>query len=90
MVLRHVHLPPSNPVDLAEWAKAHRRRRGRRTSNTCLVYAYDKAHGYLLLYIAREPNGHSISDMSVLASARFMNLLADAAEAFIHDGSIAL
>lgn len=90
MVLRHVHLPPSDPTALAEWAKMHRRRRGRRTSNTCLLYAHDRTHGYLLLYVAREPHGHSISDMSVPASARLMNQLADAADAFIHDGSITL
>lgn len=89
MVLRHVHLPPSDSRQLTEWGRAHRRRR-RRTSNTCLVYAYDKAHGYLLLYIAREPNGHVISDMHIAASVRLMNQLADAAEAFIHDGSVAL
>ena len=89
MVLRHVHLPPSSPQELAEWSRAHRRRR-RRTSNTCLIYAYDKAHGYLLLFIAREPNGHVISDLRISASVRLLNQLADAAEAFIHDGAITL
>lgn len=47
-------------------------------------------YGYLLLYIAREPNGPAISDMRIASSARFMNQLADAAEAFIHDGSVVL
>jgi hypothetical protein len=89
MVLRHVHLPPADAVELAEWSRLHRRRR-KRTSDTCLVYAYDRHHGYLLLYVAWEPNGHAISDMSVPASARLMHQLADAAEAFIQDGSVIL
>ena len=55
MVLRHVHLPPSDPTARAQWAKMHRRRRRRRTSNPCLLYAHDRTHGYLLLYVARSP-----------------------------------
>ncbi|MGJ7512433.1 type II toxin-antitoxin system YafO family toxin [Variovorax sp. GT1P44] len=89
MVLRHAHLPPGDPAELALWSRLHRRRR-RRTSDACVIYAHDARFGYLLLYIAREPTGHAISDMRVPASARFMNQLADAAEAFIHDGSVVL
>jgi hypothetical protein len=89
MVIRHVHLPPSDTAELAEWSRLHRRRR-MRTSNTCLVYAHDRRHGYLLLYVAREPNGHGISDMRIPASARLMHQFADAADAFIHDGSVIL
>jgi hypothetical protein len=89
MVLRHVHLPPSGTQELAEWNRAHRRRR-RRTSNICLIYAYYKAHGHLLLYIAREPNGHVILDLRISASVRLLNQLADETKAFIHDGSIVL
>ncbi|MDM0029895.1 type II toxin-antitoxin system YafO family toxin [Variovorax saccharolyticus] len=89
MVLRHAHLPPGDPAALAEWARLHRRRR-RRTSDTCVIYTQDARFGYLLLYIAREPTGHAISDMRVPAAARFMSQLADAAEAFMHDGAIVL
>lgn len=81
--------PPADPAELAEWSRLHRRRR-RRTSDASVIYAYAPLYGYLLLYIAREPNGHAISDMRIASSARFMNQLADAAEAFIHDGSVVL
>ena len=79
------HLPPVDAAALAERCRQHRRRR-RRTSDACFIYAH--AYGHLLLYIAHEPNGHAISDMRVASSARFMNQLADAAEAFIFDGSV--
>jgi hypothetical protein len=89
MVLHHAHLPPTDEAALAEWARLRRRRR-RRTSDACVIYAYAPLYGYLLLYVAREPGGHAISDMRVASSARLMNQLADAAEAFIFDGSFVL
>lgn len=87
-VLWHVHLPPTTDLQAAvRWEKSFFRK-SRKTSDASLIYAYDSMHGYLLIYIAREPEGHAISDMSVPSSAKFMNNLADVAEAFIHDGRV--
>jgi hypothetical protein len=87
-VLRHVHLPPeSSPVEVSIW-NANAARCSRKTSDTSLVYAFDHRHGYLLIYIVREPDGHSLATMATKESADLMNSFADAAEAFLHDGSI--
>jgi len=87
-ILRHVHMPPErDPDEIVKWTAAWERG-GRKTSDTSLIYAEDSTHGYLLLYLAREPQGHELSQMKTDVSRALMNDLADAAEAFIHDGSI--
>lgn len=87
-VLRHVHLPPeSDPAEIARW-NAQAKRGSRKTSDTSLVYAFDQRHGYLLIYVAREPDGHVLSDMGTKETADLMNNFADVAAAFRHDGSI--
>lgn len=90
-VLRHVHLPPSDE-DSEEFAKweLNAKRLSRKTSNNVLIYAHDATHGYLLIYFAREPNGHSIAEMKTAASKQLMEQLANVAEAFCHDGSITI
>ena len=56
-------------------------------SDTCLIYAQDSAYGFLLLYEAREPTAHQLSKMASKEDAEFMNDLAEAAAAFIQNGS---
>lgn len=89
-VLRHVHLPPA-PQSLAykTWVR-QATRCSRKTSDAILVYAQDGAHGFLLLYIAREPHGHSLGAMDTPDTVRLMNGLADAADQFIFSGNIAI
>jgi len=87
-VLRHVHLPPA-PHSPAYRTWEQRAARGsRKTSDAVLIYAQDASHGYLLLYIAREPHGHSLGAMDTPDTARLMNCLADAAERFIFNASV--
>ena len=87
-VLRHVHLPPeSNPEEVGRW-DAQAKRGSRKTSDTSLIYAFDARHGYLLIYVAREPDGHVLSDMGTKETVDLMNNFADVAEAFLFDGSI--
>ena len=89
-VLHHVHLPPENRAeDLARW-NLQLERLSRKVSDTALVYTFDPRYGYLLLYVAREPNGHALSDMSTQETHELMNGLADQAEAFRHGGSVYL
>ena len=45
-----------------------------------LVYVDGGRHGFLLIHLAREPDGHD----EVTASMRLMEMWADVAEAFIH------
>lgn len=93
-VLQHVHLPPLEPDPGKSPSEAYLkwqrkwRYRGRKTSDTSLIYAHDPAHGYLLIYLAREPMGHEISEMVTAESREFMNNLADVAEMFIFNGKV--
>lgn len=89
-VLRHVHLPPETDEQKAAQWDVVAKRCGRKTSDTALVYAYDARHGYLLMYIAREPEGHALADLSTPDSLQLMEDLCDVAEAFIHDGSVTI
>ena len=87
-VLRHVHLAPTeDSPDYDEWCRKANRG-SRKTSDEILVYAEDRTHGFLLLYIAREPTGHELGDMATPITRQLMNDLAEVAEAFIHNGSI--
>lgn len=97
-VFRHVHMPPNDtvasdaeglPEALAKWERNWNRRQ-RKTSDTSLIYAEDPGHGYLLIYIAREPQGHELAQMATPATKTFMNQLADVAEKFIHQGAICI
>lgn len=87
MVLRHVHMLPDDEKELAKWDRAWQRR-SRKTSDTALIYAYDPAHGFLLMHLAREPQGHTLAKMETPESKKFMNQLADVAEAFIFNGDV--
>jgi mRNA interferase YafO len=87
LVVRHVHLPPEGGTDLAIWDQAAERRT-RKTSDTALIYAHDHHHGFLLIDIVIEPNGHLIATMATPESIEMMNLYADVAEAFIHNGTV--
>lgn len=88
-VLRHVHLAPddSNTDSAKDWSQKHERK-SRKTSDNVLIYAEDPQHGYLLIYFAREPDGHKIADMTTPESRQLMENLADVAEAFIFNGEI--
>lgn len=57
-----------------------------RTSSRVLVYVDGGRHGYLLLHLAIEPDGHD----ETTANKKLMKDMADVAEAFIHDGTILL
>ena len=87
-VLRHVHLPPVTDKKKAATWDWQAKKGLLKASNTALVYAQDPHHGFLLIYIAREPDGHALSDMLTDATRKLMNDFCDVAEAFIHDGSI--
>jgi hypothetical protein len=87
-VLRHVHLePPLTSPKYETWQRAAKRC-SRKTSDKMLVYAYDPAHGYLLLHIAHEPNGHALGDMDTPGTKLLMNTMADVADAFIFNGCV--
>lgn len=49
-----------------------------------LVYVDGGRHGYLLLHLAREPDGHD----EVTANRQVMEMWADVAETFMHDGTV--
>lgn len=87
LVVRHVHLPPEGKTDLVKWEKAAKRG-SRKTSDTALVYAQDPHHGFLLIDMVIEPDGHLIATMSTPQSIEMMNLYADVADAFIHNGNV--
>jgi hypothetical protein len=85
--------PPLSPEhvdkvasELASWDKAWNLGRAARyrTSSRVLVYVDGGRHGYLLLHLAREPEGHD----EVTANARVMERWADIADAFIHFGTV--
>lgn len=93
-VLRHVHLPPNEPGPGERPSEAYQkwmkklRHGSRKTSDTSLIYAHDPGHGFLLIFIAREPNGHLMTRMDTPDSRKFMEALADVAERFIFNGEI--
>jgi len=64
------------------------KRQGKKTSDTFLIYAFDPLHGFLLIDIVKEPNGHLVAMMDTTRSVELMNLYADIAEAFIHSGLV--
>lgn len=89
-VLRHVHLRPEGfPDKIKEWDRLHDLG-ARKTSNAVLIYVYDPVHGYLLLHMVREPDGHVFSEMKTPDTDLFMNQLADVAEEFIYFGAVNL
>ena len=87
-VLRHVHLMPlADAVALASWNKAWARH-ARKVSDRALVYASDRTHGHLLIYILDEPDAHRIPRMETAADRERMLKLSKIAERFIHDGAV--
>jgi hypothetical protein len=89
-VLRHVHLPPEiNEVERKQWYKKAERG-ALKVSDTALVYAQDSLHGYLLIYIIREPDAHVIANMSTPESKKLMENLCDVAEDFIFNGRVTI
>lgn len=88
MVLMHVHMKPErNPGVVFAWELAAKNNEPR-TSNSVLIYAHDKTHGYLLLHLVREPKGHNFARMLNEHDKKTMNALADAAEEFLFNGKI--
>lgn len=69
-----------------QWALTEKKQSAARfrVSSRVLVYVDGGRHGYLLLHLAREPDGHD----RATSNRRVMALWADIAEAFIHDGTI--
>jgi hypothetical protein len=63
-----------------DWKRSARNR----TSSRVLVYVDGRRHGYLLIHLAREPDGHD----EVTANMQLMEMWADVADAFIHDGTV--
>ena len=55
-----------------------------RTSSRVLVYVDGKRHGYLLLHLGFEPEGHD----EATADIKLLRHWEEVAKAFIHDGSI--
>jgi mRNA interferase YafO len=87
-VLRHVHLVPlADPRALAAW-NTQWQRRGRKVSDRALVYASDRTHGHLLIYILAEPDAHLVARMGTPVHHQLMLKLAHVAECFMHDGSV--
>ena len=88
MVPRHVHLPPkSGTEDARKWDR--RAKNGDpKESNSALVYAEDRTHGYLLMFVALDPHGHKFADLQTSDSVELMGEFCDMAEAFIHDGTV--
>lgn len=83
-------LPPEKQAkiraEIQQWDRMWSLKRAARfrTSSRVLVYVDGDRHGYLLLHLAREPDGHD----ETTANKRLMNEMADVAETFIHNGSI--
>lgn len=73
-------------MEVQEWNKAWKKgRAGRyRVSSRVLVYVDGGRHGYLLLDLAREPDGHD----SIPANKAQMERWADIAERFRLDGTV--
>ena len=55
-----------------------------RTSSRVLVYAAGDRHGYLLLHLGREPDGHD----QIQANRKLLLDLATVAEQFCYNGTI--
>lgn len=93
-VLRHVHFAPGAPAPNEHPSEAYLKwelqwkHGGRKTSDTSLIYAHDPGHGYLLIYMAREPEGHQIARMDTAETRDFMHNLVFAADRFIFNGEI--
>jgi hypothetical protein len=88
MVLRHAHLPPANPAELAEWSRLYCRRR-RRASDACVSTSAPRCTDICFSTSLASP-ADTRSQTSASRAARFTNQLLDAAEAFIHDGPVVL
>lgn len=94
-VLKHVHLAPG-PTDKSAdgeryllpmwnliWEKGWNKER---TSNTALIYAEDRTHGFLLLHVVWAPDGHSFPKMLTSHSTQLMNRFRDEAADFMLNG----
>lgn len=85
-VLWHVHLEPNIlQSEIDEWNK-QLKFKARKTSNTALVYAKHATHGFLLIDIFWEPDGHDLSEMKTQKSIDMMEEYADVAEHFLLHG----
>jgi hypothetical protein len=73
-------------AERVRWDLAWNRRRAARyrTSSRVLVYVDGGPNGYLLLHLAREPDGHD----EVVANRRVLERWADIADDFIHFGIV--
>lgn len=86
--LRHVHLVPlADMFQLAAWDKAWGRR-GRKTSDRCLVYVKDTQGTYLLIFILSEPDAHTVAQMKDSQCREIMEGFANVAAHFLDTGAI--
>lgn len=87
-VLQHVHLVPLQDTEkLDQWNKKWKFR-SRKTSDRALVYAEDKTHGFLLLYILDEPTAHVVCKMRTAEDKALMEGFAAVAMHFIMNGKV--
>lgn len=85
MVLKHVHLPPHPDSEaMKDWEKRHRRR-SRKKSNRCLIYASRRNGDHLLIDVLDDPPGAHVA----MKNKTMMHRLASIAAEFIQDGIIA-
>jgi hypothetical protein len=86
-ILRHVHLPPEADENQVERWEKLADRNSRKTSDTALIYAEDRAYGYLLIAILKEPRGHDVPEMETPKAIELMEWCADIADHFQMTGA---
>lgn len=86
--LRHAHLVPLlDQEQLVNWHKAWRRR-GRKTSDRCLIYAGNNQQEFLLIFILSEPDAHAVAQMQTVQTREIMTGFLDVAAEFLHTGRV--
>lgn len=84
MLLRHVHLPPSeDSEDYARWDHLHEQIGREKTSDTMLVYCYDSSTTQYLLIGILHPPAHQTIQMKSPQAKELLELYAQVAEAFL-------
>lgn len=84
--LRHVHLPPIDEDEGELWMHHHSIGR-RKTSNCYLMYASDRYHRHLWLYVLPEPDAHDVIEMRSADDRELMTWMASEAGKFL-DGEL--
>lgn len=86
--LRHVHLVPLlDQKQLANWHKVWRRR-GRKTSDRCLIYAGNNQQEFLLIFILPEPDAHAVAQMQTAQTTAIMAGFLEVAAEFLETGRV--